>query len=82
MDIRTVKIATALGSADMEAVMTQTRSGWTATLLPRPGYSFGAAAGGDTAEEALEKLAEMAQALYDEQVEREVKLYGPPQPAQ
>lgn len=80
MDIRTVKIETSLGAADMEAVMTQTRTGWTATLLPRPGYSFGAAASGETEAEALDKLTQLAQALYDEQIEREVKLYGPPHP--
>ena len=77
MEVRKISIATALGAAEMEAVLTETRTGWTATLLPKPGYSFGAAAKGADEEQALGKLAELAQKLYEEQVEREVRLYGP-----
>ena len=38
---------------------------------------MGGSTQGATPEEALEKLTELAQAMYEEQVRREVELYGP-----
>lgn len=79
MIVRQIEIRTALGSDQLEAVLVETGTGWTANLLPRPGYSMSGSAAGATQEEALEKLAELAQAQYEEQVALETRLYGPPQ---
>jgi len=81
MDHRTIKIQTALGEDVLEAILIQTEHGWTANLLPRPGYTMLGSAQGATPEEALDKLTLMAQQQYEAQIASEVEKYGPRQPA-
>jgi hypothetical protein len=80
MEHRTIRIQTALGFDVLEVVLNETPTGWTANLLPRPGYTIGGSASAPTQEEALEKLTELAQKQYEEQVAREVEIYGPGAP--
>jgi len=81
MDHRTIKIQTALGEDSLEVVLIHTVHGWTANLLPRPGYTMFGSAQGATPEEALDKLTRMAQRQYEDQVESEVARFGPRQRA-
>jgi hypothetical protein len=82
MEHRTIRIQTALGTDVLEAILIPTDGGWTANLLPRPGYTMGGSASAPTQDEALAKLTELAQQQYEEQVRLEVERFGPhPQPS-